>query len=81
MLGNTELPAGSQGWAIWGVLTPTNPPLTHWFDGAEREKAKDRGFSSDTQETSVHFQSFESQRPSRRGANWSVNTLNLTQKN
>lgn len=55
MLGNTELPAGSQGWAIWGVLTPTNPPLTHWFDGAEREKAKDRGFSSDTQETSVHF--------------------------
>lgn len=68
---------GTQGWALWGVLTPTDPPSMPWSDGAEREKAKDRGFSSDSQENSVHFQSPASQRPSCGDAN----TLNLTQKN
>lgn len=35
-------------------------------------------FSSETQETSVHSQSFESKRPSCRDANWSVNTTRWT---
>lgn len=80
MLGNRTASRVS-GWAIWGVLTPTNPPLMHWLDGAEREKAKDRDFSSDTQETSLHFQSLGSQRPSCGDANWNLNTLNLIQRN
>lgn len=68
-------------WAIWGVFVPTKPPLMHWSDGPERKKAKDtgrtatrRGFSSEKQETSVHFQSFESKRPSCRDASWSIDT-------
>lgn len=74
-----------RGWAIWGVFAPTKPPLMHWFDEPERKKAKDigrtttrRGFSSETQETSVHFQSFESKRPSCSDANWSVSTTRWT---
>lgn len=58
-----------------GVCSP--PQIHQQCTGAEREKAKDRGFSSDTQETSVHFQSLASQRPSCGDAN----TVNLTQKN
>lgn len=53
----------------------------HWSDGPERKKAKDigrtatrRGFSSKKQETSVHFLSFESKRPSCAAASWSINT-------